>query len=163
MPTILQLAAKGDLERYDPQLDEDEQEQRIIFFLRGGVAKAQAYINQMQEWESDTHPLEQLDDLLYHYATDGTLDYPRLFHEIRYQGDGFWELRSHDLRLFGFFHRTDCFICTDVVDKNWLVKNSTVTAFVRQGSFRRAQLALDEPKYINATEPEYVVSNCHRT
>lgn len=160
MATILELVARGDLERLDPQLDPDEQEFRLVFFVREVVTRLPEQLEQMQSsCNVEQSPAEQLDDILYNFTSGKPLGYPRDFHEMYHRGDGFWELRTADVRVFGFFHRKDCFVCTDVADKNRLVEFRLTSQYVAQGKRRLAQLDLNEPKCINSAEPHDVVSD----
>lgn len=164
MATLVELEARGELERLDAALDPDEQEFRCVYALRIVVDGLQKRLSTMvSKWKTEQTPAEQLDEILYNFVSGNALDYPKQFHEIKHHGDGFWELRSPDLRLFGFFYKIDCFICTDVVDKNFIGDGAATSGYIVQGKFRRNRLDLDEPKWITGSRPEDVVSNCYRS
>lgn len=161
MPTILELAAAGELEKIDPDLDPDELEERSIYVLAGGEVRLQKLLGTMQsQWNTEVSPAEQMDELVYNFSTGEILDYPRLFRDLKHHRKGIWELKAPDLRLFGFFANKDCFICTDVADAN-IVKQYGYSGYIEQGAFRREKLDLNEPKFIDSKRPEDVVSNCY--
>ena len=161
MPTILELAADGRLEKVDPTLDDDELEQRAIYLLEGGSARVTTlFATMVSQWKTEVTPAEQLDELVYNFTTGGELDFPRQFRDLTHHREGVWELKAPDLRLFGFFARKDCFICTDVADAN-VVKQLGYSGYIEQGAFRRGQLDLDPPKFIPSKRPQDVVSNCY--
>jgi len=164
MATILELFARGELEKIDPQLAADEMEERQIFLVAGVADRLNALLNNMvYPWDTETTPAEQLDELVYHYATGGALDYPRQFHNLVHARDGIWELKTPDLRLFGWFPVRDCFICSDIADANVVKQTGQYAGYCEQAWFRRERLDLDEPKFLTGEEPSDVVSNCYRT
>ncbi len=160
MATILELVARGDLEKLDPQLDPDEQEFRLVYFVRRVSDALTAQLGQMQSLLNiEQSPAEQLDEILYNFTSGKPLGYPRDFHEMYHRGEGFWELRTADVRVFGFFARKDCFVCTDVADKNRLAQYRLTSQYIEQGKRRRADLDLDPPGWIESVEPRDVVSD----
>lgn len=161
MPTILDLVVSGDLIKVDPDLDEDELELRALYLVRGGDVQCDALLAGMvSQWDIETSPSEQFDELIYHFATGGALECPRQFHVLGHRRDGVWELKTADLRLFGFFPAKDVFICTDVADANRVKAAGQYSSYCEQSWFKRDRLDLDEPKFISGTDPRDVVSNC---
>ncbi|MCR9193985.1 MAG: hypothetical protein NXH88_04585 [Hyphomonas sp.] len=164
MATVLELMDRGDLERLDPQLDPDEQEYRSVFLVREVFTRLPGLLDQMESLLGiEQSPAEQLDEIFYNFTAGQPLAYPREFHEIYWRGEGFWELRTPDVRIFGFFPRKDCFVCTDIADKNLIEKYKLTSQYVEQGKRRRGLLDLDEPKWIESTEPHDVVSDWYRS
>jgi hypothetical protein len=73
--------------------------------------------------------------------------------------DGIWELKTPDLRLFGWFHVKDCFIC-GALDTAFNVKNSNLyKGYANEVGHFRDELPLDEPKYLTGDDPSNVVTN----
>lgn len=160
MATILELVARGDLVKLDPQLDPDEQEFRLVYFVRRVSMGLPAQLEQMQSLKNiEQSSAEQLDEILYNFTSGKPLGYPRDFHEMYHRGEGFWELRTADVRVFGFFPQKDWFVCTDVADKNRLMQFRLTNQYVAQGKRRRAELDLDHPGWIESVEPRDVVSD----
>ncbi len=162
MPTILDLVRRGDLVKIDPDLDEDEFELRMMYFVRGGDVRCDELLAKMQsQWNIEVSPIEQFDELVYNFATGGMLECPRQFHVLCHKRDGVWELKAPDLRLFGFFPMKDIFVCTDVADANQVKAAGQYSGYCEQCWFKRDRLDLDDPKFITGTDPRDVVSNCH--
>jgi hypothetical protein len=74
--------------------------------------------------------------------------------------DGIWELKTEDIRIFGFFHKKDCFIGV-VADDATRIKTYDLYhgyANVNCRRFREA-IDLDNPKCVLGDDPNAVVSN----
>lgn len=162
MATILDLVATGELVKIDPQLADDEMEDRQIYLVAQAVGPSAALLATMvSQWEIESSPAEQLDELVYHFATGGQLDYPRQFHDLQHVRDGIWELKTADLRLFGWFAEKDIFVCASVADANVVKAAGQYAGYCEQTWFRRERLPLDDPKFLLGKEPVDVVSNCY--
>jgi hypothetical protein len=169
MATILELIGKGELIKLDPALGPRELEQRCIYLsARTAEGLGEKLKNMNSELGIENSPAEQLDDLVYHFATGGELDYPRQFHEMIHRREGIWELKTPDVRLFGWFYKRDCFICTAVADAN-VIKHGPADLLSSRGTmysgycedawYRREQLDVDPPKFISGNKLSDVVSN----
>lgn len=162
MATVLELVAAGKLVKVDASLGPREFEERRIFLLPETVTTSAKLCESMEsEWDIETSPAEQLDELFYHFISGGTLDFPRQFSDLRHVRDGIWELKTADLRLFGWFADKDCFICTYIVNANELKRGTPYSGYCEQTWFKRQSLELKEPKYITGRDPRDVVSNCY--
>lgn len=81
---------------------------------------------------------------------------------MRPVGNGVWELKTADLRLFGWFVQKDCFIVCDC-DTTLRVKQMRLYPGYRDQAVRfRERLDLDEPKFIAGDDPNDVVSDCYQ-
>ena len=160
MPTIIELEERGLISRYETELDDNEYASRRMFFLPRIAEKLEEALNGMQtEWNVETPPIEQFYELAHHFITGGALDHPRHFHIMQHRYDGIWELKTADLRLFGWFPMKDTFICTDVANANVIKREGQYSGYCEQAGFRRNELDLDEPKFLKDTGPHHVVSN----
>jgi hypothetical protein len=95
-------------------------------------------------------PQEELDDLLFNFiSSKGRLVYGKMFKDLIPAGDEVWELKTYQLRIFGWMYRKDQFIA---------VVPSTAVA-VKRGSSGydaakkrvidiRNRIPLDEPKFV---------------
>lgn len=106
----------------------------------------------------ETSPIEQLDAFLTVYCGGDTLMYQRQFRPVMHIGAGIWELKTPDLRLFGWFHTKDCFVCTDGDDATRVKTYRLYDGYRDQGVRRREQLDLDEPKFLAGDDPNDVIS-----
>ena len=75
--------------------------------------------------------------------------------------DGVWELKSADIRVFGWFYKRDVFIAA-AADAAWKIKEYCLYAGYRDQTKRdRDALDLDPPKFIAGSDPNAVVSCFH--
>src|SRR5258708_3635038 len=111
MATLIELERRGVLTKLDPELDVPQQEFRCIYL----GPKLRAWIEDvLPALESDrgieTPPVGQFDELMSVFCSGETLTYDWQFKPLNYVENGIWELKSADLRIFGWFPRKDCFI-----------------------------------------------------
>ena len=165
MATAIELEIAGELHKYDPVLDEDEQELRILW----ASPKLKDWIgNGLPQLASDfgveTAPLGQFDAFMDVYASGLPLVFEKQFkafqgHSLQALEDGVWYLKTTDLRIFGWFWKKDCFIGV-VADTAFRVKEHNLYQGYRGEVVRfRDKLLLDEPKFIPGTNPDAVISN----
>ena len=171
MATPIELEDRGELVKLNPDLDADELENRCIYVLPRVIAQ----IEKLAEFEpvkAPTEPhLEQLYEFLAHFAGGGELDMPRQFHDLDHRVEGVWELKTADIRLVGWFHRRDCFICTAVRDASFvkgtrpgsLSSGPLYYGLCEEAVAARDRIDLDPPIFIAGEHPENVVSNYTRS
>ena len=107
---------------------------------------------------SEIAPIEQLDDFLGSYCAGEVLMFERQFRPLVHIDKGIWELKTIDLRLFGWFHRRDCFVCSAVDDATRVKSIPLYSGYRDQAVHDRSTLDLDEPKFISGDDPNDVVS-----
>lgn len=165
MATVGQLEAAGLLHRYDPALDPDEQELRLMHTsskLKGWLENELSRLT--SQWDSTNSPEMQFDDLMATYASGLPLILDTQFKVFRPRpieplGDGVWYLKTPDLRIFGWFYARDCFIGV-VADTAHHVKTYDLYQGYRgEVMHYRNNLDLDLPKFIPGTDPNAVISN----
>ena len=116
----------------------------------------------METWISDTlsnlpteigaarSPEEEFDDLLFNYiSSKGEMRYGKTFKDLIPMRDEVWELKTYQLRIFGWFYRKDQFIAVRPGLKAEL-KNGTDAYYKAKNTVldTRADLPLDEPKFV---------------
>jgi hypothetical protein len=106
-----------------------------------------------------TSPLQELDDLLTQYVGGAPLVYLSEFHPLHHIDAGVWELKTVDVRVFGWFAQIDQFICTNVDMKSTVVKGSLYAGYRDAAVAFRSSLNLDPPKYVPGDDPANVISN----
>jgi hypothetical protein len=111
-------------------------------------------------WNLQLTPLEQFVDLTETYCAGERLMYGPQFKPLVHITDGVWELETADLRIFGWFHKNDCFIGA-VADDATRIKQLGLYHGYANVTTKRFQeaLDLDDPKYIPGDDPHAVVSN----
>jgi hypothetical protein len=160
MPTVAELNRDGAIHRYDPELPANRQEDRCLYAstrLKDWIEKPLPTLG--SSWDIDTSPLEQFDSFISDFAAGEPLVFRRQFSALRPIGNGVWELKTADLRIFGWFANKDCFIGV-VADHAQRVKDHGLYAGYRDEVVRfRNELQLDEPKFVPGEDPNAVISN----
>ena len=107
MTTAQGLAGIGLLVRVEVALDPDEQPQRLVYVLpavRDWMATILPNLASDGFVSGAATPFEQADALLYDFII-GKAAFEMAPRCMRPRAHGVWELRTYDLRLFGFFWR----------------------------------------------------------
>ena len=160
MATPLELTLSRQLFKLDAALEENEQEIRVIYV----TADVRRCLERdlpgfVSQWKVEVTPLQQLDALLDDFCSGVTLTYGKQFKPICHIKDGIWELKTPDLRIFGWFWKKDNFIA-GAVDTAFKVKSHNLYAGHAGAVARiRDQLDLSDPKFVPGAEPQNVVSN----
>lgn len=160
MATLLELNDANQVFRIDPVLSSREQEWRSIYILPDLKHWLENELPIMgSTWNLEQTPAEQLDDLIATFCAGETLTFEWQFRPLRYVSGGIWELKTADLRMFGWFHQRDCFIGADANSAEFIKEHNLYQGYGGQVARHRDALDLDEPKYIHGSDPNAVVSN----
>lgn len=160
MATLLQLCDRGELEKLDPQLPEDEYEARAIYLLPRSAAWIRDTLPTLESrWIRDVSPQEQLQALLEIWAAGEELVFDWQFKPLVHHADGIWEIKTGDLRAFGWFSQQDIFICSAIFETQVVKDHELYHGASRQAARDRDLLDLDEPKFIAGDQPSDVVKN----
>ncbi len=160
MATAQHLADRGILVRIEIELDPDEEPQRVLYAL----PRVKLWIDEeLPEIKSDGYvhgalnPSEQAESLFYDVVSGKSpLDMaPKC---MKPDEDGVWELRTHDLRFFGFFWRKGVFVMTSADTKAKCIKvNGLASGHRNNAIYFRGGLDLDEPKFVPGSNPNDVL------
>jgi hypothetical protein len=160
MATILELEKAGALFKYDAVLGRRQQEFRRFYAserLKNWMQKDLLAAN--STWGIESRPAEQLDAILNVFISGDVLTFNWDIKPIRPIGAAVWELKTQDLRLFGWFPIFDCFVGV-AADLTQNVKDHNLYSGYRNEVVRfRDKLELDEPKFLPGEFPNDVVSN----
>ncbi len=163
MATLLDLVSAQVLVRLDPQLGPRRQEYRAIYLSRRAFAWLSTELQELgSTWNIEVAPNAQLDAFVEHFASGGVLTHPESFHEMTPLPEGVWVLKTADIRVFGFFHRRDCFVAAIVDSAEWVKRHNLYHGYIGETIRFRDSLDLDEPKFIAGGDPRDVVSNFDR-
>lgn len=151
MSTPEQLVEAGALERLDLHLDPGELPQRMIYALprvRRWIAGDLPGLQTDGYHEGAPSPAQQVDECLTALALgEEPGDLPP--HLALPKEQGIWELRTCDLRLFGWFWNRSVFILSSIDRKDRMARGHIPTSnYVRQAIGDRDRLDLDEPKFL---------------
>lgn len=160
MATILQLCEQGVLDRYDPTLDRGELAERSVFASqRLRTWMTSELVQLVSDRQVEQSPAEQVDARLHVFCTGGVISYDSHFREIHPISDGVWEIKTADVRIFGWFHKRDCFIGHVGDTKHRIMQHRLYHGYCGEVVRFRDALDLDEPKFLAGNEPRNVVSN----
>ena len=160
MATLIDLEASGALHRLDVAMEPDDQTWRYISVsprLRTWIAVDLP--NLVPQWESEQSPLEQLDELAWAFVSGQPLVYLKQFKPLRHISNGIWELKTPDLRVFGWFNAKDCFIGVVANQTSQIKRHRLYAGHCGEVTRFRDELKLDDPKFILGDDPHAVVSD----
>ena len=161
MATVLDLESSGQLFRIDPALGPKEQEWRSIYVLPRLRKWLEETLPGLEStWNIEQTPAEQLDAFIEEFCAGRPLTFGWQFKPIRHIRDGIWQLKTADLRVFGWFQSKDTFIgsSANLAD---VIKRSGLYAGYRDEAVRsRDKLDLNEPKFVPGDDPHVVISDC---
>ncbi len=108
----------------------------------------------------DVTPAEQFDDMMLAFCLGEELIVGPQFHVLHPRKAAVWELKTPDLRVFGWFPQKDNFIAVAGHHTDGVKEHGLYAGFVGEVVRVRNGLDLDEPKFIAGEDPNDVVSNC---
>jgi hypothetical protein len=160
MATLVELVIGGSLLKADPALSFRELETRCIYLL----PKAHKWLSEIlpvtdSNWNIEETPAEQFDTLIYEFCSGVSLPVGKRFKALIHRGGGLWELKTADLRLFGWFIKKDCFVVSDCDTAGRVKQVGLYRGYCDQAEQRRNLLDLDEPKFIAGDNPDDVISD----
>ena len=160
MATLLTLVEQGRLIKVDPALGPRELESRNIYAFPHVIDWfSKTLPNLGSTWKLEVSPQEQVDALIGIFCSDQILTYDWHFKPLSHIQDGIWELKTPDVRIFGWFFAKDIFIGTDA-DAAERIKQLKMYRPYREQAVRfRDKLDLDEPKFVPGKDPQNVVSD----
>lgn len=121
MPTLASLLERELISRIEVALERDVSPLRLLYgteaFLEW-VARAPSFQRGVGDWPDQT-PAEQLDWLFYRFTSGMPMIPLRDFRVLRHEARPARELKTPDLRVFGWLAKRDCFIAAfgDWADK----------------------------------------------
>lgn len=150
MATLSELEERNQLMKIEIELDDHQMSERLIY----GVPSVVDWLNDtLPKLEADFHegklsPLEQLFVFLEDFITGANFSHYEKAHYMTPEDRAIWELKTKDLRLFGWFYRKSVFIVAHI-DTAYRCKQHSLYAGYRESCVRvRADMDLDEPKHI---------------
>lgn len=160
MATIVELVRRGEFELLDPDLDPPEQAVRLIY-VRNRVQKwILANLEGVEsEFDTEVTPAEQLVDLVYAFCAGKNLTYDRQVKILRHISNHVWELKTLDLRPFGWFPRKDTFICCSIDFATRIKALKLYPGYRNEIVHFRKNLDLSPPKSVTGANPNGVLTN----
>lgn len=160
MATLIELEKASKVFKFDASLAPSQQEFREIYvfpklrsWFENDLAKLES------TWKIEETPIEQVDALTEIFCAGETLAFGWQFKPINHIRDGIWELKTADVRIFGWFVRKDCFIGTAADSKDRILERDLYAGYRDEAARFRSRLDLNEPKFVKGDDPNDVVSN----
>jgi hypothetical protein len=159
MSTLKALEKSGKIVRVSARLPRGEHESRMFFALPAFVQWLENGLSALQPLEqSNMLPVEQFRALLRDYLIGRRLNIADDYRRLRPHEKDVFELKTADLRIFGWFYRRDVFIAS-FGDSMERVKTFELYGGYRDETVRlRAALPLDEPKWLQNAKEDDVIS-----
>lgn len=160
MSTLLEHLQTGALVRFDPELGLGVLEQRRIYMLaRVPDQIAMRIVGTTSDRHLEIAPDEQLDGLLADFCEGIEIAAGTQFKCLVPQQNCIWELKTPDVRMFGWFYEKDCFIAT-AVDAKWRIReHKSYRGYIVEAAHFRSQLFGEDAGFIKGMEPDDVLSN----
>jgi hypothetical protein len=160
MATLSELADRGDLFRLDPELPANELENRFVYLspkLRDWMANTLPDL--VSDWDAELTPQEEVAQLFETFCSGVVLTYDKDFKPLYYTKDGAWELRTIDIRIFGWFPEKNYFVGVVANTAKNVHDHGLTQGHAGEACYFREALDLNEPKSIPGRDPNAVVSN----
>jgi hypothetical protein len=160
MTTIADLVANGAITKIEVELSPRDPPLRLLYGTPPFVEWLQQVLDGAQPSRllGATTPAEQIDDLFHSFLSGQPLIFTRQFRVVRAEENAVWELKTPDVRIFGWFMAKDCFVA---VFGNWAdtIKEHDLYRGYRIAIRRlRRELGIDEALCVKGVEPDDVLS-----
>src|ERR1700733_6008804 len=111
MSTIEQLVNSGTISRIEAEM-ERQQPMRLLYGTPGFIGWLNEILAGAQPPKrlGEATPAEQIDQIFYEFLSGMPLIYSKQFRFIRAEKNAVWELKTPDMRIFGWFLKKDCFV-----------------------------------------------------
>lgn len=160
MPTIADLVDSGSIVRIEVELAPRDQPLRLLY----GTPQFIEWLKEILDGArparvlGNTTPAEQIDDLFHSFLSGQPLIFTRQFRVVRVEDNAVWELKTPDLRVFGWFAAKNCFVA---VFGNWAdtIKDHDLYRGYRIAIRRlRRELNIDATLCVKGVDPDDVLS-----
>lgn len=163
MATLSSLVTAGALERISVEL-----EGRLSWRSLYGTPEFIRWLDEVLPYlepgsaGAEITPNEQVDALFFDFISGERLEEDRRFKALSRTPDLFvWELKTIDVRIFGWFVSMDHFVCCYGDMKDEILRKDSVGTYMARVEYVRNQLDLDEPKRLEFKDYANVLSNAN--
>jgi hypothetical protein len=150
MATIATLVANRELIEIDGGLAPHQQPERLVYALPHVVQWLDQTLSTLRPFALDTMmtPIEQVYALFYDFISGDDFAYYERCHAMRPAPQGVWELKTTDVRLFGWFYRRGVFICANIDEMNRVKSLGLYAGYRNDIVYRRGLLRLDGQQFV---------------
>ena len=159
MATLTKLVADGALTEIEVET-EGESPWRYLY----GIDKFTDWLaNDLPKLTSqligvEDTPEEQVDDLFAQFVSGAELVPNERYRLLTPKPKGVWELKTPDIRIFGWFPKKDHFIAVFGNDASFIKDRNLYNGYLTQVVRQRDLLNLDEAKFVPGENPNDVLS-----
>lgn len=154
MPSIEELVLNEELFTVDPSLSDGEIQIRFLYLLPTAKEWLERNLSSCTTdgfFEGAVDPEEQADNFFHDFSADMSPTFDMEPHIMRPEADSVWELRTADLRFFGWFWRVKTFFVSYVNTKEQCMKHGLYNGYLNETKRVRNQLNIDPPPFITGT------------
>lgn len=160
MQTVSDLLRIHAIVKLEVPLGPREQPKRLLY----GTPDFVAWLTRILDGDEplnrlgDATPAEQIDHLFHTYLSGLPMEFSRQFRTIKAEDNAVWELKTPDIRVFGWFLKKDCFVAVfgDWADR---VKEHDLYRGYRIAIRRlRRELNVDDTLCVQGVSPSDVLS-----
>jgi hypothetical protein len=160
MSTISNLLSSGDLKAVTLGLIDDELADRGLF----GTSRVFSFLEQelprISSQDVALSALEQVANLFGRYLTNRPFILKSPISPIRHLENGVWELKTLDVRVFGWFSAKDVMIVDAGCDVKLLKSGDrNYSGFITQTTYARKRLGFEPNDYIKGSLSNDILSN----
>jgi hypothetical protein len=161
MATVIELSGNAGLLFKLDALEANQQEFRCIYLSEKLKNWMNDVLPQLQAtWQTELTCQEQVGALVESFCAGDELDSSTQFRALRPIGQGVWELKTGDVRMFGWFVKKDHFIGVVAHDAYRVKYHDLYHGLIGEVVRYRDALDLDDPKFVPGDNPHAVLSNC---
>lgn len=147
MATLEDVCASGLLLRFDAELDEGEEARRWLYVTPEFDRWLTADLPTLpRDRGRNLAPVGQLDVLFHDFVVGHPMAYAPDRTSVKPLTSNVWELKSEDVRVFGWFAKRRHFVAVAAAMRKDLKPATRYRLFIDRVCAVRAALPLDEPK-----------------
>jgi hypothetical protein len=159
MSTISSLLVQGTLRAVTLGLLDDELPERGLFGTHRLFKHLAEELPSIPSRDATLSAKEQVSNLFGRYLTNRPLILRSPISPLRHLRDAIWELKTLDVRIFGWFAAKDCMIIDAGCDAKLLkAEKLNYSGFIVQTSYVRKSLGFTSADYIQGTEPNDILT-----
>jgi hypothetical protein len=150
MATVADLEKSGSIFSYDADLPVHQVTVRRMFFTKEVVAWLESSLSNIEVvfHEGKLSAVEQVDVMLFDFVVGEDFSYYERSHSMMPAENGVWELKTKDIRFFGWFPIKGTFIAAQVGSAFQCKDRGLYNGYKNEVVRIRNSLNLDEPQYI---------------
>lgn len=148
MATLAMLEQQRVLHRYGPELEPGQMPERLLYCTDGFLDWFSTVLPTLKKDRDALRPAEQVDRVLWDFVIGRPLVYNQGAKILDPMIDGVWELKTIDVRIFGWFAARSTFIATNGALRSSLVPWAKYAPYIEEAKHVRNSLDLDEPKFL---------------